>query len=277
MNTIVLKEVLSPSIKKYVIDNPDIAAKAEAGQFVILRIHEKGERIPLTIADFNRENGTVTIIFQEVGNTTKRLGKLEVGDKILDFVGPLGVPTTPPEGKNYVCIGGGVGIAPIYPEAKALHKQGKQVKGILGGRSKEVLFYEEEMGKVCDELHIATDDGSVGHKGFVTDILKELITDDSVQIDGVIAVGPLPMMKAVCDITKEFNIPTTVSLNSLMVDGTGMCGGCRVTIGNEVKFACIDGPSFDGLKVDFDEQMRRLRMYREEEQKVTGCQCGGEC
>ncbi|WP_350344669.1 sulfide/dihydroorotate dehydrogenase-like FAD/NAD-binding protein [Proteinivorax tanatarense] len=276
MNTIISKDILSPSIKRYVIKNSKIAAKAEAGQFIILRVHEKGERIPLTIADYDREKGTVAIVFQEVGNTTQKLGEMEVGDKILDFVGPLGVPTTLPQGDNIVCIGGGMGIAPIYPEVKSLYNKGVKVTGVLGARTKDILFFSNEMDKICDKLYIVTDDGSQGRKGFVTDVLRDIIKNDN-KIDGVIAVGPLPMMKAVCDITKVHNIPTIVSLNSLMVDGTGMCGGCRVTIGDEVKFACIDGPSFDGLKVDFDEQMRRLKMYKEEEEKVLGCKCGGEC
>lgn len=273
MNEILQKRVLAPTLKQIVVDAPLIAKKAKAGQFVILRIHEQGERIPLTIADYDKEQGTITMIFMEVGNSTRRLGALEVGDSILDLVGPLGQATEHPTGaKRIVCVGGGVGVAPVYPEAKELHEAGIEVISIVGARNKDLLFYLDEMSAVSKELHVTTDDGSKGRKGFVTDVLKEII-ESGIQIDGVIAIGPMPMMKAVSDLTKGYGVKTIVSLNSLMVDGTGMCGGCRVTIGNETKFACIDGPAFDAHEVDFVEQMRRLKMYQIEE-KVEGCKCG---
>lgn len=273
MNKILEKKILAPGLKQIIVEAPLIAKKARAGQFIILRVHPKGERIPLTIADYDRENGTITLIFQEVGKSTTRLGKLEIGDEILDLVGPLGKATEHPKaGKIIVCIGGGVGVAPIYPEAKELSEQGIDIISIIGARSKELLFYLDKMERVSKKLYITTDDGSMGRKAFVTDVLRELIVAGE-KIDAVIAIGPMPMMKAVSDLTKEYGIYTIVSLNSLMVDGTGMCGGCRVTIGNEVKFACIDGPAFNAHRVDFDEQMRRLRMYSKEE-KLEDCQCG---
>lgn len=273
MNKILEKRILAPTLKQIIVEAPLIAKKAKAGQFVILRIHQQGERIPLTIADYDRSRGTITMIFQEVGKSTTRLGNLEVGDEILDLVGPLGRATDHPEGaKTIVCIGGGVGVAPVYPEAKELSEQGVEIISIMGARNKELLFYMDKMDAVSKELYITTDDGSMGKKGFVTDVLKELI-DSGKKIDVVIAIGPMPMMKAVSDLTLQYGIHTIVSLNSLMVDGTGMCGGCRVTIGDEVKFACIDGPAFDAHKVDFNEQIRRLKMYNIEE-KVEDCRCG---
>ena len=273
MNKILEKRILAPTLKQIIVEAPLIAKKAKAGQFVILRIHQQGERVPLTIADYDRIRGTITMIFQEVGKSTTRLGKLEVGDEILDLVGPLGKATDhPKDAKTIVCIGGGVGVAPVYPEAKELSEQGVDIISIVGARNKELLFYLDKMEAVSKELHITTDDGSAGRKGFVTDVLKELI-ESGRNIDAVIAIGPMPMMKAVSDLTKGYAVHTIVSLNSLMVDGTGMCGGCRVTIGDQVKFACIDGPAFDAHKVDFDEQMRRLRMYTIEE-KVEDCKCG---
>lgn len=275
MNKILEKRILAPTLKQIIVDAPLIAKKAKAGQFVILRIHEQGERIPLTIADYDTSMGTITLIFQEVGKSTTRLGNLEVGDEILDLVGPLGKATEHPKSaKTIVCIGGGVGVAPVYPEAKELSEQGVDIISIIGARNNELLFNIDKMDAVSKELHITTDDGSMGRKGFVTDVLKELI-DSGKKIDAVIAIGPMPMMKAVSDLTKVYGIHTIVSLNSLMVDGTGMCGGCRVTIGDEVKFACIDGPAFDAHKVDFDEQIRRLRTYTIEE-KVKSCRCGEE-
>ncbi|HOB35005.1 MAG: sulfide/dihydroorotate dehydrogenase-like FAD/NAD-binding protein [Firmicutes bacterium] len=264
MNKIIERQDLATSLKKFVVEAPMIARRAQPGQFVMLRVHEQGERIPLTIADFDRERGTITLVAQEVGRTTRLLGRLNEGDYILDLLGPLGEPTAHPEGKNAVCIGGGVGIAPVYPEAKELHQKGYNVTSIIGARTSELLFFEEEMAAVSNELFVATDDGSKGHHGFVTDILQKLI-DEGRPIDFVIAVGPIPMMKAVADLTRKYGIKTIVSLNSMMVDGTGMCGGCRVTVGGEVKFTCVDGPSFDAHLLDFDEQMRRLCMYREQE------------
>jgi len=261
------REDLAPSIKLFDIDAPLVARKAQAGQFIILKIDEKGERIPLTIADFNREKGTVTIIFQEVGKTTKQLGLLQAGEAVSDFVGPLGVPSHIEKYGRVVCIGGGVGIAPIYPITRALKEAGNEVIGIIGARSKEYLFWEEKMRAVTDELLVTTDDGSYVRKGFVTEMLKEVI-DRGQKIDLVVAIGPLPMMKAVAEVTRPYEIKTIVSLNSIMVDGTGMCGACRVSVGGQTKFVCVDGPDFDGHLVDFDEQMRRAKIYQDEEKRA---------
>jgi ferredoxin--NADP+ reductase len=270
MNKIVRRQELAPSLKLFEVEAPMIARRAEPGQFVILRVHQEGERIPLTIADFNREAGTITLVFQEVGHTTRRLGLLQVGQGILDLLGPLGEATEHPPGKNAVCIGGGVGVAPVYPEAKGLKKHGYQVTSIIGARSSDLLFFEDEMTAVSEKLYIATDDGSKGEKGLVTTVLDRLIAQGQ-PIDFVIAIGPIPMMKAVAELTRKHNIKTIVSLNSIMVDGTGMCGGCRVTVGDEVKFTCVDGPAFDAHLLDFDEQMRRLDMYQGLEKN-----CGGK-
>lgn len=267
------KKVFNPQVKMLVVDAPDVAKKALPGQFIILRLNEQGERIPLTIADYDRSAGTVTIIFQEVGKTTKMLGELETGDYILDFVGPLGNPSHL-EGFKRVCvIGGGLGCAIAYPQAKYLHNNGTHVDIIAGFRSKDLIFLEDEMAANSDNLYVVTDDGSNGNKGLVTDKLKELI-DAGVKYDMVIAIGPLVMMKFVSLTTKPYNIKTVVSMNSTMIDGTGMCGGCRLTVGGETKFACVDGPEFDGHLVDFDEAMRRSGMYRDEEQKkLAGHAC----
>lgn len=257
------------------IEAPLVARKHKPGHFIMLRIDEKGERVPLTIADSNPETGAVTIIAQEVGATSKQLGKLEAGDFVLDFVGPLGQAAHYPEHKHVVCIGGGLGVAPLYPEVKHLHEIGSHVTSIIGARSKQILILEDEMRKNSNEFYVATDDGSYGTKGFVTTILQQLI-DDGKPIDLVIAIGPIPMMKAVANLTKKYEIKTLVSLNSLMVDGTGMCGACRVTVGGETKFTCIDGPEFDGHLVDFDEQMRRLSMYKDKERETLQHEgCGG--
>ncbi len=266
MYKIVEKRVLAPDIKWYNIYAPQVAKKAKAGQFVILRIHEKGERIPLTIADYDREKGTVLVVFQEVGKTTKMLGMMEEGDEILDFIGPLGIPFHLEDNiKNVVLIGGGVGIPAIYPKAKELFEEGKRrVISIIGARNKDLLIMMDEMKASSHELLIATDDGSMGTKGFVTTVLQSLI-DNKEEMDVVIAVGPPIMMKMVAKTTKPYNIYTLVSLNSIMVDGTGMCGSCRVTVDGKIKFACVDGPIFDGHKVDFDELMRRNRMYKDKE------------
>lgn len=229
------------------------------------RIDEKGERIPLTIADYDREKGTVTIIFQTIGGSTQQLASLNEGDSILDVVGPLGIPTKYEDGaKRVAVVGGGVGCAIAYPQAKKLHRMGVHVDLIAGFRSKDIIILEEEMKAVSSELYVCTDDGSYGKKGFVTDMLKELI-DSGVKYDEVIAIGPVPMMKFVCKTTEPYGIKTTVSLNPIMVDGTGMCGGCRVTVDGKIKYACVDGPDFDGHKVDFDELMKRNGTYREQE------------
>ncbi len=266
MYKIVEKRILAPDIKWYNIYAPQVAKKAQAGQFVILRLHEKGERIPLTIADYDREKGTVLVVFQEVGKTTKMLGMMEEGDELLDFIGPLGIPFKLEEDvKDVVLVGGGVGIPAIYPKAKELFKEGKRrVISIIGARTKDLLIMKEEMMACSHELFIATDDGSEGTKGFVTTVLQELI-DQGKKMDVVIAVGPPIMMKMVAKTTAPYKIYTLVSLNSIMVDGTGMCGSCRVTVDGKVKFACVEGPIFDGHKVDFDELIRRNKMYVDKE------------
>ena len=259
---IVKKNVLNPQIFLMEIEAPLVARKAEPGQFIILRIDEYGERVPFTIADFDREKGTVTIIVQIVGKTTKDLAAIEEGETILDFAGPLGMPT-PLEGKKKVAvIGGGLGTAIAYPQAKKLHNLGADVTVITGFRNKDLVILEEELKAVANKLIIATDDGSNGNQGFVTDMLKKEI-EAGEKFDEVIAIGPLMMMKFVCKLTKEYDIPTTVSMNPVMIDGTGMCGGCRVIVGGETKFACVDGPEFDGHLIDFDEAISRSATYRD--------------
>ncbi|NLM27289.1 MAG: sulfide/dihydroorotate dehydrogenase-like FAD/NAD-binding protein [Clostridiaceae bacterium] len=266
MYRIVKKKVLNPDVKLMVVDAPFVARKAEPGQFVILRVNENGERIPLTIADYDREEGTVTIIFQEVGKTTKLLGTLEEGEYILDFVGPLGKASHFGEVKKAAVIGGGLGTAIAYPQAKKLHSLGVSVDTIIGFRNKDLVILEEEMRKVSDRLFVATDDGSYRIRGFVSDVLKKLIEEGN-RYDLVVAIGPLVMMKVVSNLTKEHGIKTIVSMNPIMIDGTGMCGGCRVTVGGKTMFACVDGPDFDGHEVDFDEAIRRQAMYKAEEKQ----------
>lgn len=274
MFKILRKKKLNEQVFLMDIEAPFIAKKAHAGQFIIFRIDEKGERIPLTIADYDREAGTVTIIYQAIGGSTKRLSELNEGDSILDFVGPLGTATHFEEGiRRVAVIGGGVGCAIAYPQAKMLHSKGIEVDLIAGFRSKDIVILEDEMKAVSTDLYIATDDGSYGKKGFVTDVLKELI-DSGRKYDYVVAIGPVPMMKFVCKLTKEYDIKTIVSLNPIMIDGTGMCGGCRVTVDGKIKYACVDGPDFDGHLVDFDELMNRNSSYKEEEKnhvcRLTG-------
>jgi len=264
MYKIVEKKVLSENVKLMKIHAPLVAKKALAGQFVMLRIHEKGERIPLTIVDYERSKGNVTIIFMEVGKTTKELGKMEVGDSILNFVGPLGKPSEIEKFGTVACVGGGVGIAPIYPIVRELKNAGNYVISILGARNEKLLILEKEIGAFSDEIYICTDDGSKGTKGFVSDVLHKLINDGK-KIDIVWAIGPVIMMKVISDLTRKYNIKTIVSLNPIMVDGTGMCGSCRVTVGGETKFACVDGPEFDGHKVDFDNLLIRNKRFLEEE------------
>lgn len=264
MFKILKKRVLNEQVKLLEIYAPLIAKKAEPGQFIILRTDENGERIPLTVADFDRNAGSVTVIFQEVGATTKRLGKLNEGDFILDFVGPLGMPTELESYKNVAVIGGGLGCAIAYPQAKKLYNNGANVDAILGFRSKDLIILEQEISSVSTRTFVSTDDGSNGRRGFVTDILKEQI-ENGIAYDLVIAIGPLVMMKAVCELTKRYGIKTIVSMNPIMIDGTGMCGGCRVRVGGETKFACVDGPDFDGHLVDFDSAMNRQRMFKDEE------------
>jgi len=264
MFTIKSKESLNELTTKMTVYAPHIANKAKAGQFIIFRVNEKGERIPLTIADTNKADGTVTIIFQEVGKSTKELGELNVGEKILDFVGPLGSPSKLDGIKRAAVVGGGLGCAIAFPQAKQLHANGAMVDIIAGFRTKDLIILENEMREVSDNLYLCTDDGSFGEKGFVTDMLKKLI-DSGKEYDEVIVVGPLPMMKFVSLLTKQYNIKTTVSMNTIMIDGTGMCGGCRLTVGGETKFACVDGPEFDGHLIDFDEAIRRVSMYKDTE------------
>ena len=262
---ILSKETLSDVTKLMVVEVPQVAAKAKAGQFVIVRIDEKGERIPLTIADYDRKAGTITIIFQEVGKSTMQMGKMEPGDKFSTFAGPLGHAT---EIKNYgtvVCMGGGVGIAPIYPITRSLKEAGNRVVSIIGARNKELLFWEDKMRAVSDELIICTDDGSYGRKCLVTDPLREMLESKKENVAHVWAIGPAIMMKFVAATTKPFNTPTTVSLNTIMIDGTGMCGGCRVPLTEGAQFVCVDGPEFDGHKVDWNSLLSRLSFYKEEE------------
>ncbi len=266
MFKILEKQVLTPEIKLMVIEAPRVARKAKAGQFVILRINETGERIPLTIADFDAEKGTVTIIFQEVGKTTMMLGEMEAGDTILDFVGPLGKEMEEKYFGHVVCVGGGVGIAPTFPKARALKEAGNRVTSIIGARTASMLFWEDKMREVSDELYVTTDDGSYGEKGFVTTVLERILEEE--KVDLVIAVGPVMMMKMTSLLTKKYNVPTLVSLNPIMVDGTGMCGCCRVSVNGHCKFTCVDGPIFDGHAVDFDELLSRQRIYLEEEKRA---------
>jgi len=272
MYEILEKKILSETVKQMTIKAPLVATKAQPGQFIILRIDEKGERIPLTIADFDRKKGTVTIIFMEVGKTTRQLGELCQGDSLLNFAGPLGVPSEIKKYGTVVMIGGGVGIAPLYPIIKALKQMDNTVISILGARNEKLLLLENEINKFSDQVYITTDDGSKGHKGFVSDILQQLI-DDKTSIDMVMAIGPVIMMKVVADVTRKYKIKTLVSLNPIMVDGTGMCGGCRVLVGGETKFACVDGPEFDGHLVDFGNLMLRNRRFLCEEDEA--CKCAG--
>ena len=272
MYEILEKKVLSDNVKLMKIKAPLVAKKALAGQFIILRIDENGERIPLTIADYDRKEGTITIIFMEVGKTTKHLGTLKAGDSLLNFAGPLGLPSEIEKFGTIVCIGGGVGIAPLYPVVRELKKAGNYVISILGARNEKLLMLEDEIEEFSDELHICTDDGSKGTKGFVSNVLQDII-DKGTDIKVVWAIGPVIMMKVVADLTKKYDIKTFVSLNPIMVDGTGMCGGCRVSVGGETKFACVDGPEFDGHLVDFDNLMLRNRRFISQEQHA--CQIAG--
>ena len=262
MYRIVKKRVLNPTVTLMEIEAPMVARKAEPGQFIILRVDENGERVPLTIAAYDREAGTVTIIYQIVGATTEKLNHKEEGEFIADFVGPLGRATETEGLKRVAVIGGGVGTAIAYPVAKKLHDEGCHVDLIVGFRNKDLVILEEEFKAASTNLIIGTDDGSYGKKALVTELLKEQI-DAGVKYDRVIAIGPVIMMKFVCQLTKEYNIPTVVSMNPIMIDGTGMCGGCRLTVGGETKFACVDGPDFDGHQVDWDLAVKRNQMYRE--------------
>ncbi len=272
MLKITSKVALTKDTDKIIVEAPLVASKAQAGQFVVLVIDETGERFPLTLAGWDKDKGTITLIFQKIGYSTKKLGALNVGDSIEHILGPLGHPT---EIKNYgtvVCIGGGVGIAEILPVSKALKEAGNNVIGILGARSKDLLILEQEMKQFCNELFVATDDGSYGTKGLVTDILKGLIeatekSTHTIYPGLVYAIGPVPMMKAVSELTRGFNIKTIVSLNPVMVDGTGMCASCRCTVNGKTAYGCVDGPDFDGHSVDFDELSKRLKLFRDQENK----------
>jgi ferredoxin--NADP+ reductase len=265
LNQIVEMKKLAPSINLLRLEVPEITRKAEAGQFVVLRINEEGERIPMSITDLDSSKGILTIIFQEVGKSTAHLATFRKGDVLTDVVGPLGIPTHIENFGTALCIGGGIGIAPVHFIAKALKQKGNQVISIIGARSKDLLILEDEMKRLSDKLLISTDDGSYGHHGFVTDLLTKLLLDHPSGIGFVMAIGPVVMMRAVCKITQLHQIKTMVSLNPIMVDGTGMCGACRVTVGGKTQFACVDGPDFDGHKVDFDELLKRQSMYLKQE------------
>lgn len=279
MFPIVKKRVLNDTVTLMEIQAPLVARKAQPGQFIIFRIDEEGERVPLTIAGYDRQAGTVTIIFQKVGYTTEKLDTLEEGDALLDFVGPLGEPSHTDGITRAAVIGGGLGVAIAYPQAKALHEAGAQVDLIVGFRNESLVILKDELTAACTDLTIMTDDGSNGNKGFVTQALEKKLQAGE-KYDVVIAIGPLPMMRAVCDLTKPYGVRTIVSMNPIMIDGTGMCGGCRVTVGGETKFACVDGPDFDGHLVDWDEAIARSRMFRPEEaqarEKLHKCRLTGE-
>jgi len=263
------KSAIAPSVKEYIVSAPTLARKAKAGQFIILRIGEDGERIPLTIADTDVNLGTITLVVQEVGKTTTEMGLLNEGDEILDLIGPLGAPSHIEKFGTVCMIGGGIGIAPVYPITVAMREAGNHVISIIGARSKNILFWEDRMRAVSDELYVTTNDGSYGVKGFVSNELERLIGEGRT-IDLVTAIGPVPMMRAVCESTRPHGIRTIVSLNPIMVDGTGMCGGCRVTVGDETKFTCVDGPEFDGHLVDFDELVQRQSFYTDLEELAAG-------
>ncbi len=272
MYRIVKKEALKPTVILYEIEAPMVAKKAEPGQFIILRVDENGERIPITIHDYDREKGTVTIIVQTVGATTEKLSHKQQGECLHDFVGPLGKPTET-EGKKKVCVvGGGVGCAIAYPVLKKFHDCGAEVHAVVGFKSKDVVILEDKFKAVSSVLKVCTDDGSYGRKGLVTEALKELLDEGNVY-DEIFAIGPMVMMKFVCKTTAPYNMPTTVSMSPIMIDGTGMCGGCRLTVGGETKFACVDGPDFDGDLVDFDEAMARGTMYRPFEARAREKAC----
>jgi ferredoxin--NADP+ reductase len=262
---IISKTKLCEGQYELVIDAPFVVRNAKAGQFIILRVNDEGERIPLTIADVNKETNELTIVFMAVGFTTKQLAQLEAGDEIFDLVGPLGVPTHAEKFGTVICVAGGYGAAPCYLIAKAFKDAGNKVYMVMGARNKDLIFWKDKMKTACEELFITTDDGSLGEKGFVTGVVDRLMKQE--KIDHVIAVGPMPMMRAVAELTRPEEIYTVASMNPIMVDGTGMCGACRVTVGGEVKFACVDGPDFDAHKIDFDEVIQRLKIYKDTERK----------
>lgn len=273
MYKILKKNNLAENVNEYVVEAPDIARHARAGQFIILRVDDEGERIPFTVCDYDRGKGTVTILVQTIGYSTMKLAALNEGDGISDFAGPLGRATDLGDYSKILLVGGGIGSAVIYPQAKQLKKEGKTADCIVGAKTKSLIMYEKQFADNTDNLYIMTDDGSYGEKGFVTNKIKELL-DNGVGYDCVFAVGPLPMMRAVCNLTRDYGVKTIVSMNTIMVDGTGMCGSCRLTVGGEVKYACVDGPEFDGHQVDFDEAIQRGRFYAEQEKghicRLTG-------
>jgi NAD(P)H-flavin reductase len=248
------------------VEAPDMARAAQPGHFLMVRMDEQGERIPLTVADFDRRRGTVTVVIQAVGKSTREMMQLEAGDSILDFIGPLGEASHIQQRSKVILVGGGLGVAPVYPQLRAYKELGSRTISIIGFRTRSLIFWEEKFRAVSDELHIATDDGSYGHTGFVSQVLQLLLEGPHRDAEEIVAIGPLPMMKACCDVSRPFGVRTMVSLNSIMVDGTGMCGSCRVTVGGKLKFACVDGPDFDGHQVDFEELMLRQRRFLREEQ-----------
>jgi len=273
MFKIISKEELSQDVTKLIVEAPQIAKKAQAGQFVVVVVDEKGERIPLTLADWDKDKGTVTLIFQKVGFTTRKLGALDAADTIQHILGPLGHPTQTKDIGTVICVGGGVGIAEVYPVSRAFQEAGNRVIGIIGARSKDLLILEDKMRKVCAELFITTDDGSYSRKGFVTDVLKELFgvfekSTNTRYPDLVYAIGPVPMMRAVTEFTRDYKIKTIVSLNPIMVDATGMCGACRCSVEGKTVFGCVDGPDFDGHKVDFGELAKRLSLFKAQEESI---------
>ena len=268
MFPIVDARLLAASVKQFTVAAPEIARKRKPGQFVVLRISEEGERIPLTIADADPAGGTITLIFQEVGKSTMQLGKLKAGDSILDLIGPLGRPTHIEKIGTVVCIGGGIGIAPVYPIAKGMREAGNRVISIIGARTKDLLILEEEMAAASHVLKVSTDDGSYGFHGFVSDVLQDVI-DEGNPLHLVVAIGPVPMMRVVCNVTRSRNLKTVVSLNPIMVDATGMCGACRVSVGGRTRFVCVDGPEFDGHEVNFAELVKRQRAYLDQEQQAA--------
>lgn len=275
MAKIIEKANIAEAVYEFVVDAPLVAHKCRPGQFVIIRTDEFSERVPLTIADFNREKGHITLIVQAVGNSTRHLcDTFEVGDDILDIVGPLGQPSEMENFGTVVVVGGGIGVAPVYPIARAYHELGNKVISIIGARNKDLIIWQDKMAAISDEVIITTDDGSAGHKGFVTDPLREML-EKGEKIDLVLAIGPVIMMKNVAAVTKPFGVKTTASLNTIMVDGTGMCGGCRVNVGGENKFACVDGPEFDAHQVDFANLLMRQQMYKNQESLEYSC--GGHC
>ena len=288
MFKIVEKRLLADNIYLLRVEAPRVARSAQPGQFVIVRVDEQGERVPLTIADYDVESGLVTIVIQTIGVSTRKMCALEEGDSLADFVGPLGNPSEfvnlsaeELQRRHYLFVAGGVGTAPVYPQAKWLNEHGAKVDVIIGAKTASLLIYTDEMAKVCDNLYIATDDGSRGFKGMVTAKIKELVEAEGIQYDECVAIGPMIMMKFVTLTTREYSLPTTVSLNALMVDGTGMCGACRVSVDGKTRFTCVDGPEFDGHKVDFDEAMRRQAMYRKQESEANEkhehkCNCYGK-